>query len=119
MNWYLAKIIFRIVCGEGHHTPQFDEQLRLIAAEDNEKAFYKAQAVGRQEATCFPNQQQAMVHWQFINVTELYRITEMIDGAELYSRIQEADNADVYLQLVNDRAAFSRQHNTHGHLQLL
>ena len=34
MKWYLAKIIYRIICGEGIHTPQFDEQLRLIHAED-------------------------------------------------------------------------------------
>lgn len=119
MNWYLAKIIFRIVCGEGDHTPQFDEQLRLIAADNNEQALCKAQAVGRQEATCFPNQQQKMVEWKFINVTELYKLTEMMDGAELFSRIQEADDADVYMQLVNDRAAFSRQHNTQAYLQLL
>lgn len=119
MNWYLAKIIFRIVCGEGHHTPQFEEQLRLIAAENNEQAFSKARTVGEQEATCFPNQQQKMVEWRFINVTELYRLTEMVDGAELYSRIQETDNADVYLQLVNDRAAFSRKHNMHTYLQIL
>ena len=33
MNWYLSKIIFRIICGEGRHTPQFDEHLRLIAGE--------------------------------------------------------------------------------------
>ena len=30
MKWYLAKIVYRIICGEGNHTPQFDEQLRLI-----------------------------------------------------------------------------------------
>ncbi|MEP7129294.1 MAG: DUF4288 domain-containing protein, partial [Chitinophagales bacterium] len=29
MNWYLAKIVFRIICGDGLHQPQFDEQLRL------------------------------------------------------------------------------------------
>ena len=119
MNWYLAKIIFRIVCGEGHHTPQFDEQLRLIAAENNEQAFCKARAVGEQEACCFANQQQKMVEWKFINVTELYRITEMIDGAELYSRIQETDDADVYMQLANERASFTRQYNTHSYLQLI
>jgi hypothetical protein len=27
MKWYLAKMVFRIICGEGEHTPQFDEQL--------------------------------------------------------------------------------------------
>ena len=36
MNWFLAKIVYRIVCGKGEHTPQFDEQLRLIGAEDEE-----------------------------------------------------------------------------------
>ena len=30
MNWYLAKIVYRIICGDGNHTAQFDEQLRLV-----------------------------------------------------------------------------------------
>lgn len=119
MNWYLAKIIFRIVCGEGHHTPQFEEQLRLIAAENNEQAFCKARAFGEQEACCFANHQQKMVEWKFINVTELYRLTEMIDGAELYSRIEEADDAEVYMQLANERASFTREHNANNYLQLI
>ncbi|MFA6946933.1 MAG: DUF4288 domain-containing protein, partial [Pedobacter sp.] len=33
MNWYVAKLIFRITCRNGNHQPQFDEQLRLISAE--------------------------------------------------------------------------------------
>ena len=45
MNWYMAKIVFRIICGEGHHTPQFDEQLRLIGATNEEEAFEKAKAI--------------------------------------------------------------------------
>ena len=36
MNWYLSKLVFRIVCGDGQHRAQFDEQLRLIAAADKE-----------------------------------------------------------------------------------
>ena len=35
MKWYLAKLVYRIICGEGNHKPQFDEQLRLIYAEDD------------------------------------------------------------------------------------
>lgn len=119
MNWYLAKIIFRIVCGEGDHIPQFDEQLRLVAAENDEHAFTKAQTIGEREADCFPGQQQKMVEWRFVNVAELYRINELIDGAELYSRIQETDNAETYMKLVHQRAAFIRQHNKHSYLQLL
>ena len=41
MNWYLAKMVYRIICGDGNHTPQFDEQLRLIKAQDEFHAFQK------------------------------------------------------------------------------
>jgi len=115
MNWYLAKLIFRIVCGDGNHTPQFDEQLRLIAAEDNEQAFSKARTLGETEG----DGPHEIVKWRFINVTEMYRLTALIDGAELYSRVQEADDADAYMELVNTRARFIRENNTNSYLQLL
>ena len=117
MNWYLAKLIFRIVCGDGNHTPQFDEQLRLISAENNEQALMKAQMLGENEGD--DNSSYKIVKWRFINIAELYRITELIDGAELYSRVQETDDADAYMELVNTRARFIRENNTHSYLQLL
>jgi hypothetical protein len=49
MNWYLAKIVYRIICGDGDHTAQFDEQLRLIYAANKEDAFYKAQHIGKKK----------------------------------------------------------------------
>jgi hypothetical protein len=49
MKWYLAKLVYRIICGEGAHTPQFDEQLRLVCAEDDLHAFQKARATGHLE----------------------------------------------------------------------
>ena len=67
MNWYLSKIVFQIICGDGQHTPQFDEQLRLIEAEDADIAFAKAQAIGGQEQEAFLNQHQHLVQWQFVN----------------------------------------------------
>lgn len=118
MNWFLAKIVYRIVCGEGHHTPQFDEQLRLIEADNETTAFAKARAIGDQEQEVFFNQQQKLVHWQFINVSELYKISALIDGAELYSKVQEADNADMYMELVNKKAAHIQSNITHKFLQL-
>jgi len=104
MNWYLAKIVFRIVCGDGHHTAQYDEQLRLVAAGNKEEAFYKAQAMGKGEEETFFNQKEQLVQWQFINVCELYRLNQMIDGAELYSRIDEKENAGQYEYVVNKKA---------------
>lgn len=119
MKWYLAKIVFRIICGDGDHTAQFDEQLRLIAADNAEHGFIKAQQIGEQEQESFFNNQQQLVQWKFINVAELYQLREMIDGAELYSRIQEYDNADIYTNNIHKKAMLIRQQHTHNILELL
>lgn len=118
MNWYLAKIVFQIVCGSGDHTPQFDEQLRLISAASKEEAFHKAQQMGKKEEETFFNRKQQLVQWQFINVSELYRLSDLIDGAELYSRIEEKDNAGQYIQVVNQKADSIIYSSTHQLLQL-
>lgn len=118
MNWYLAKFVFRIVCGEGNHTAQFDEQLRLIAARDKEEAFRKAQQMGKTEEETFVNLKEQLVHWQFINVSELYLLSNLIDGAELYSRIEEKDNADAYVYTVNQKAENIFFTQTHQLLRL-
>ncbi len=104
MNWYLAKMVFRILCGEGTHTPQFDEQLRLVAAGSREEAFHKAQSLGIKSEEFFFNHQQQLVRWQFISVSELYLLEELIDGAELYSRVEETEDADSYIKFVHARA---------------
>ncbi len=119
MKWYLAKIVFRIICGDGNHTSQFDEQLRLINANDPNEALTKAKAIGDREQDLFLNQQQQMVHWKFINVSELYQLREMIDGAELYSRIQEYDDATTYISNVHKKANHIQQQHTHNILELL
>jgi hypothetical protein len=119
MNWYLAKIVFRIVCGDGHHTPQFDEQLRLIKANDEDEAFYKAQSLGFQEEDSFQNLDKQQVEWQFINVSELYKLSALIDGAELYSSIRETDEAEYYIDLVHKKAIGIREKQTHKLLHLL
>lgn len=58
MSWFLSKIVYQIICGEGDHTPQFDEQLRLIEADDEATAFTKARTIGELEQEMFFNQQQ-------------------------------------------------------------
>jgi len=118
MNWYLAKIVFRIVCGNGEHTPQFDEQLRLVSAATKEEAFYKAKQTGVKEEETFFNRKEQLVQWQFVNVSELYRLSELIDGAELYSRIEEKDDADQYIQVVNQKAESIIFSSSHQLLQL-
>jgi hypothetical protein len=112
MQWYLAKIVFRIICGNGDHAAQFDEQLRLIAAPDEQEAFGKAIIIGKNEEDSFYNLKQQLVRWQFIDVSELHRLTGLIDGVEVYSRISEADNADAYATFVHRRADAIRRNHT-------
>ena len=106
MKWYLAKLVYRIICGDGNHTPQFDEQLRLVNAEDDLDAFQKARTTGHREEDSFLNNIKKPVHWKFIDISELHPLTELIDGAELYSRICEHEAADEYMKNTRQRARF-------------
>lgn len=119
MNWYLAKIVFRIICGDGQHAAQFDEELRLIAANDPAEAFEKACSLGKNEEDRFYNQNKQLVHWQFINVSELYGLAEMVDGAEVCSRIKEIKNAEAYTNFVHQRANFLQEQASKNQLQNL
>ena len=104
MNWYLSKLVFQIVCGDGDHKPQFDEQLRLIAADSKEEAFFKAQQIGNNEEETFYNQKDQLVYWRFINVCEVYKLHELIDGTEVYSKIEERDDAEDYIHVIHQKA---------------
>lgn len=98
---------------------QFDEQLRLIAAADEDEAFEKATSIGKDEEDSFYNLKQQLVRWQFINVSELYHLNELIDGAEMYSRVNEVDNAEAYITFVHRRAESIQRKNTHRLLNLI
>ncbi len=110
MHWFLAKIVYRIICGEGKHTPQFDEQLRLIKAVDEKEALEKAYALGVREEDSFFNNRQKLVQWQFINVAELHKIAQLADGAELYSHIEEKEDGDLYEEVVHKKAEHLKHH---------
>ena len=119
MKWYLTKLVYQIICGTGAHTPQFDEQLRLIRAGSELEALDKAVAIGRNEEDSFCNTKNEWVRWKFINVSELLRFNQLIDGAELYSRIQEIDDASNYLHAVHQKAAALRERTNNEQFQLI
>ncbi len=105
MAWYTAKIIFRIICGSGKHTPQFDEQFRLVDAPDEKNALLKASLIGEDQQDCFLNNKQQTVKWEFIAVTELYRLGELSDGAEIFSQIEEHPDANSHIELIQRQSA--------------
>ena len=105
MNWYIAKIIFRIASEGGTQKPQFDEHIRLISANNFEEAFRKARMLGITEEDIL-YRDETRVTWEFVNVSELYPLKELKDGAELYSQINEEEEPNVYIHHVHQKAAF-------------
>lgn len=103
MRWYIAKIVFKI-CADNQTRDQFDEQIRLVMANDMEEAFIKARTIGLNEEDLFFNDKQRPVKWEFINVADLNELQELSDGAELASRIYEMDEARSYVQFIHQKA---------------
>jgi len=111
MNWYISKIVFKISSENTHHKPQFDEQLRLIAAASEEEAFIKARTIGISEEDSFLNDRNNTVKWEFINVSEIIPLKRLEDGIEIYSHIHETDEANSYIHCVHQKAIFLRTHS--------
>lgn len=99
MKWYLAKLVFKIICGEGNHTAQFDEQIRLINAESSEQAIQLAKEIGEEESENFLHENQRLVKWNFLGIAELIILQPEYHGAEVYSRIIETSFEEGYLKL--------------------
>src|ERR1700712_590630 len=110
MKWYLAKLVFRIICANGDHKPQFDEQLRLVHAEDDLHAFHKARLIGETENA---DGITKLVKWKFIDVSELHLLSEFTDGAEIYSKVMEEDEPERYIGHIQKRATQLLQHGLH------
>jgi len=86
MNCFLIKIVFQITCGNGNHTPQFDEQLRLVFSEDANAAIAKVKQLCAKETT-----DTEVVKWKLIAVTDVYPFSSDLDGAVLFSKINETE----------------------------
>lgn len=103
MQWFMAKMVYRIITGTGNHAAQFEEQLRLIQAAHICKALQKATELGRNGEDFFYNQQLQLVQWQFVNVTDIKPLQSLSDGMELHARIEEQDNAEAYMLTLQRR----------------
>lgn len=111
MNWYVAKIIYQVITGDGAHTPQFDEQFRLIKADEPAWAQEKALVLGRRGQTTFLNtSSNEQVHWKFIAVADICRVDNIEDGVQLYAQTGEPGDAEEYITLTRTRAQCMTDH---------
>lgn len=121
MNWYLAKLIFQVRSGEGAHTPQFDEQWRLIRADEVAWAFEKASVLGRLDESSFLNERNEMVLWKFIEVADIHLVGSLEDGAQLFSSKEEPHDASAYIEQVKlkSQKAFALAQNSEINLSTM
>ena len=112
MNWYMAKLVYQFICGSGMHTPQFNEQLRLIVAEDALHAFYKARLIGERETLDIVNN-GLPIKWKFIDVTEILPVNKLSDGAELWSFMNEDTDAELYIRNTQQKANLLLEQGIH------
>lgn len=106
MEWFLAKLVYRFQSPADREHIQFDEQLRLILADDELHAFHKAQQIGHQEQLIADEETIHQINWYFIDVTELYKLNQMIDGAEVQSQICLPADAHQYQREVRLKAGY-------------
>lgn len=104
MNWYLAKLVYRITCGTGQHIAQFEEQVRVIRAEDELHAFHKARLIGEAEGMNVLNSSAAVPGWKFIDISELLPLVPPSDGAEIYGVVTEQPDAEMYIRTTQKKA---------------
>ena len=103
--------------GKDEKLVQFDEQLRLVFAEDDLQAFTKAQRMGEREQYVLPLLKEQSLSWKFLFVTDLYKLENMTDGAEVFSRITDADDGDNYQHQVQLKSGYLFEQCTEQFLQ--
>jgi hypothetical protein len=101
-------MVFRIICDTHQQKTQFEEQVRIILAPDFESAMAKARKFAIDETSQEGNSYLS-VRWQFVNITEIYRLNNYLDGAEILSQLSEAENGDLFEEKVNRKAANTLQ----------
>jgi len=104
MNRYLIKLMFNINIDNGTHVSQFDEQVRVIESNNQEDAFYKARAIGKQEEETFLNAENKLVSWQFIDVAEVYPLENVKDGEQIYSSTRKIKDSHSFISYIRQKS---------------
>ena len=84
---FVAQLIYRILCA-GIFEEQYEEQWRLIFAEDERAALAAAREIGATDETIFADRHGRMIQWQLIAVKDLQSIN-LQHGSLLASSVRE------------------------------
>ena len=89
MQSFTAQIIYRIEC-EGLPTDQYEEQWRLVYADDEEEGLMVAKETGRSEESTFIDRHGRTICWRMLAVKDLQPV-ELTNGGLLFSMVREAE----------------------------
>ena len=95
MRSFTAQIIYRIEC-EGQPTDQYEEQWRLVYAEDERQALAMARESGKNEESTFIDRQGRNMCWRMVAVKDLQPV-ELKNGGLLFSLVRDVEMAAVPL----------------------
>ncbi|MBC7861764.1 MAG: DUF4288 domain-containing protein [Bacteroidia bacterium] len=101
---FIAKIVFKINTSADSTVATFDEQLRWIDAENRTEAMLLAQKIGKGEDEKISTDKNDLIHWQFIDVSELWEVSESENGRLLYSFSNAENEPADYIKFVKLRA---------------
>jgi hypothetical protein len=89
MKSFIAQIIYSIVC-EGINTDQYEEEWRLLYADDREAALLQARKIAETEEETLIDRHGRAISWKLLAVKDLREI-QLDNGALLFSTIKEVE----------------------------
>ena len=109
MHTFLAKLLFHIDV-ENHVGPaQFDEQLRLVIANDPEAAWQKANHLGLADEEEFTSQNGSRIFWRFVTTLDVFPLSAAGDGAVLITATHEVTQGARFLDEMMNRSRLARE----------
>ena len=109
MDWQIAKLAFQIVSPLASGASQFDEQIRLIQANNKFSALSKIKLIAHNEEQETPDIDSSKVSWKFVAVLDLQHLGELNDGAKIYYSISETDDTARYIYDAKLRETYIEQ----------
>jgi hypothetical protein len=89
MQAYVAQIIYKIK-SSAKGIEQYDEQYRLLFAEDERMALNKAQILGKEEEAAFIDRHGRAVSWELVAIKDLQEV-QLDHGSLLFSTVKEVE----------------------------
>jgi hypothetical protein len=91
---FLAKLVFRIT--STNYCFHYDDQLRVILANNAHEALLKAKILGIKDEESFKLESRTSVSWKFLDVTQITALKDLKDGMELYAHTRENEPNNAY-----------------------